>query len=207
MTPWLRVARDEQKSWDHRIKLGAVRNPAHAEAEMSRDEEYFQAAPFYGGSVKPPGQIPNNAWRLDWCAAFANYCLHLSGHSHTGNAGAHSFTNSSLWWFNALPEPRSGCVVVVGSGNRGQHVAFLWDCQHLPANPDGNVAITGNRVLNLLGGNQSNRINIKRETRTMLAARGRNGIRSPYLWPLRGPANCNHIPPSIAGHFCGNIHP
>jgi uncharacterized protein (TIGR02594 family) len=175
---------------------------------MSRDEEYFMASPYFGGRVKEIGTVPKNKSRLDWCAAFANWCLHRSGHSHTGNAGANSFLIHRMWRFEALEKPKKGCVIVVGNGSRGAHVAFLWDWEGLPENPKGHVEIAGRRgrSLSILGGNQGQRITIKDERRRMMAARGHNNVTSPYLWPLQGPVNCDHAPATERGHFCGNTH-
>ncbi len=203
---WLQVAQAEKNRWDEAIAGMTASQRRIAEFYMSRDEEYFMASPYFGGRVKDPGVIPRNEGRLDWCAAFANWCLHRAGFSHTGNAGANSFVVRSMWRFEALTEPRCGCVTVVGNGARGAHVAFLWDWENLPSHPGGHVEITGSRRLMILGGNQGQRISIKSERRRMLSARGSNGVTSPYLWPVRGSANCNHVPPTEHGHYCGNIH-
>ncbi len=204
--PWLQVAQAEMNDWDAAIATMSSGQASIAEFHMSRDEEYFMASPYFGGRVKDPGVIPGNASRLDWCAAFANWCLHRAGYSHTGSAGAHSFIVPRLWRFTALTESRKGCVTVVGNGERGAHVAFLWDWDNLPSSPNGHVTITGSRRLRILGGNQSQRITIKPEHRRMLACRGPNGVTSPYLWPEIGASNCNHLPPAERGHYCGNIH-
>ncbi len=200
---WLQVAQGERLRWDRETRRAA-------EVHMSRDEEYFQASPYFGGRVKDRGVVPPNAGRHDWCAAFANWCLHSAGYSHTGSAGAHSFIVPRLWAFTALPEPRQGCVVVVGTedSTRGAHVGFLWSFRNLPSNPNGHVSIQGRagRRLELLGGNQGQRVSVKNERRRMLACRDRQGVTSPYLWPERGAANCNHLPASDQGHFCGRIH-
>ncbi len=203
---WLRVAQAEKNRWDTEMSGWSSKKKKVAEVNMSRDEEYFYASPYFGGKVKDPGVIPKNESRLDWCAAFANWCLHRAGFSHTGSAGANSFVQKSLWNFDSLEAPRQGCVVVVGNGSKGAHVAFLWDSKGLPTAPNGNVTISKGRELKLLGGNQSQRITIKSEKRRMLAARGQNGILSPYLWPKRGASNCNHIAPMEQGHYCGKIH-
>ncbi len=203
---WLQVAQAERNLWDSAISGLSKKLQKVAEVHMSRDEEYFYASPYFGAKVKEPGVIPRNEARADWCAAFVNWCLHRAGFSHTGSAGANSFVQKSLWKFDSLEEPRQGCVTVVGDGAKGAHVAFLWDSKNLPNAPNGNVKINGGRKLNILGGNQSQRITIKSEKRRMLAARGQNGVLSPYLWPRRGSSNCNHIAPTEQGHFCGKIH-
>jgi uncharacterized protein (TIGR02594 family) len=198
---WLRIAQSEQMLWDRERR-------GDAEAHMSRDEEYFQASPYYGARVRSPGVVPRNQDRRDWCAAFVNWCLHNAGYSHTGSAGAHSFAVAGQWQVLALAEPRPGCVVVVSETARGEHVGFLLRSRGLPSDPGGNVEIRGHRgrQLEMLGGNQSQRVSVNIERRTMLACRDRHGNRSPYLWPERGAANCNHLPPSESGHFCGRIH-
>ena len=202
---WLQIARAEMEAWDQAIGGMAASEQAIAEYYMSRDEEYFLASPYFGGRVKPRGTVPRNESRLDWCAAFANWCLHRAGFSHTGSAGADSFRRRSSWRYRALKEPQKGCVIVVGNGSSGAHVAFLNRWENLPTDPKGDVNHK-NRQVWLLGGNQSQRITIKLESRKLLAATGTNGVTSPYLWPDHGEANCDHAPASEAGHFCGNIH-
>jgi uncharacterized protein (TIGR02594 family) len=202
---WLQVAQAERNHWDTAIAGMSKAERKIAEFHMTRDEEYFMASPYFGGKVKEPGVIPKNASRLHWCAAFVNWCLHRSGYSHTGNAGANSFTKRSLWRFDALREPKQGCVIVVGQTS-GAHVGFLWESSGLPENPRGDVSITKGRKLRLLGGNQSQRITVNNEKRKMLSARGQNGVVSPYFWPTRGQANCNHVPGTEEGHYCGSIH-
>jgi uncharacterized protein (TIGR02594 family) len=202
---WLQVAQAQRNQWDVEIASMTKAQRKIAEFHMSKDEEYFMASPYFGGKIKEPGVVPKNASRLHWCAAFANWCLHRAGFSHTGNAGADSFRRRSLWKFDSLKEPKQGCVVVVGE-SKGAHVGFLWESSGLPTNPRGDVRITSGRKLRLLGGNQSQRITINHEKRKMLSARGQNGVVSPYFWPLRGTANCNHLPGTQQGHYCGNIH-
>ena len=84
---WLQVAQAERNHWDDAIAGMSAAQRSIAEFHMSRDEQYFMASPYFGGRVKDPGVIPSNNMRLDWCAAFVNWCLHRAGYSHTGNAG------------------------------------------------------------------------------------------------------------------------
>lgn len=203
---WLQIAQAELNRWDQAAAAMTAEQQATMEVHMTRDEYYFLASPYFGGQVQQRGTVPRNQRRLDWCAAFVNWCLHRAGYSHSGSAGAHSFLLPRLWRFRALPEPRKGCVVVVGNGNTGAHVAFLWDWDHLPSNPNGHVPIVGHRWLEILGGNQGQRISRKSERRRMLAARGLDGTHSPYLWPERGEGTCNLAPATEFPHFCGNVH-
>ena len=206
---WLQYAQAEMDAWnleivtwtdDDKIKV--------AEKHMSRDEDYFLASPYFGGKVKPRGTRPDNSLRRHWCAAFVNFCLHSAGYSHTGSAGAHSFITRRLWRFDALKKPKPGCVVAVGSGKRASHVGFIWSSKNLPENPDGNVAMTKGRVLQMLGGNQrGERVTIRPETKRLMAVKGYNGVTSPYLWPRVGNPNCNLDPSTEQPHFCGRTYP
>ncbi len=201
---WLQVAQSERQRWDTEIAgWGADRNRRRAETYLDWDEQYFAASPMWGGVVHDPGEMPSLDRNAHWCAAFVNYCLHRAGYSHTGSAGAGSFIQSNSWHFQALEEARQGCVIVVGNAGAA-HVAFLDDPAGLPANPGGNVQNA--RGVWLLGGNQSNRITRSLDHRNLLAARGRNGVTSPYLWPDIGPAVCNIELPTERAHYCRHIH-
>jgi len=203
---WIQAALAEQRRWDTEIaSWGADQNGARAETYLDWDEQYFAASPMWGGVIHDPGETPNIGRNPHWCAAFVNYCLHLAGYSHTGSAGAGSFIQSNSWHFQALEEPRLGCVMVVGNGGAAAHVAFLHeDGAGLPRNPGGDVR--GARRVLLLGGNQSNRITQSRDGRDLLAARGLNGVTSPYLWPDIGPQTCNIELPTERQHYCRHIH-
>lgn len=203
---WLQYAQAEKQEWDRQRGMLTKSQGEKTEFHMSRDEEYFEASPYFGGKVKTRGSKPNNKRRADWCAAFANWCLHASGYSHTGSAGAHSFIVRNLWRFDALKEPKQGCVCVLGDGTKGRHVAFIWRSKNLPINPGGDVKIYGSRKLEILGGNQGQRITVMNERRKMLSCKGHNGVRSPYLWPKRGNPTCDHDPTTEKGHYCGRVH-
>lgn len=190
---WMQYAQAEKNLWDSRFAYVPAEEGKKAEFYTSRDEMYFHASPYFGGKTQARGTLPRNKSRLDWCAAFANWCLHAAGYSHTGSAGAGSFLSSERWAFDALKEPQRGCVIVVGSGSRGEHVGFLDEDK------------AGSYSIRLFGGNQSNRITVKNETRPMLSARGQNGRKSPFLWPLRGSGNCNHNPSTEMAHYCGRV--
>ena len=209
---WMNVARAEQKMWDTSISSMSAEDAKIAEFHMTRDEEYFLCSPYFGGSTQPRGSMPKNSLRRHWCAAFANHCLHRAGYSHTGSAGANSFAKSSLWHFDGCEEPEIGCVVVFSNGTIGGHVAFLDD---LKGTPD-KLKLDGKRRINIskhrikvLGGNQKGqRINSRVMTSYtyLLTAVGRNGVRSPYLKPRRGPATCNLDPSTAHPHHCGKTH-
>ena len=204
---WLQYAQGEMHAWNQAIESWADEDRAgDAELYATRDNEYFLCAPYCGGKVQERGFMPRNDLRRHWCAAFVNWCLHSAGYSHTGSAGAHSFITPRLWRFEALREPRQGCVCVVGDGDRASHVGFIWNSKNLPEDPDGHVEMTGDRLCNLLGGNQSDRVNIRPEKKRLMACRGHNGVTSPYLWPLRGTPTCDHNPSTEAAHFCGRTH-
>lgn len=203
---WFQVAEAQRQGWNDEITGWAdVGMASNAERHTEMDEMYFKATPFFGGSVNVQGATPGKGRIRDWCSAFVNYCLHRAGVSHTGSALAGSFVKEDRWHFDALEEPRVGCVIVTGNSSPA-HVGFLADFKGLPTNPGGNVH-NGHKVrISLLGGNQSGRVSISSDGRNLFSAPGRNGIRSPYLWPLAGPANCAVDLPSAGPHFCGHIH-
>ncbi|MEO1102242.1 MAG: CHAP domain-containing protein [Pseudomonadota bacterium] len=182
-------------------------NKSIFEANSDVDEGYFEACPYFGGRRHVAGAARN----LDnnhWCAAFVNFCLHSTGYSHTGSAGAMSFRKKKHWAFEALPEPKRGCVIVCESGTY-DHVAFLdeWEDGDLPTNPKGDLPGKRSRDVKLLGGNQSKKgtVNSKNyNTWTLRAATDQWGNTSPYLWPLQGEDhNCNCDIPTARAHYCG----
>ena len=194
--PWMAIAATEMReSW--RNGSSRIR-----EAETDTDKDYFAATPFFGGETQKRGERPTTP-NADWCAAFVNYCLHTAGYSHTGSGGAVSFVSRN-WCFEPLDAPRRGCVVVVSDGG-GHHVAFLDRWEDLPDGPDGDVDNRASRNVYLLGGNQSDTVCAKRMTRNLIAHRTRTngqGRRSPYLWPVQGPATCNCDLPTARPHHC-----
>ena len=207
---WFQIARAQAQRWATEIDgWGSDRNAADPETELNWDEAYFAASPRWGDRTHDLDELPNVQNR-DWCAAFVNYCLHRAGYSHTGSAGAHSFLWRWAWHFEALREPRQGCVIVVGDASTGMgaHVAFLDSWRNVPSNPGGHVQNTHDLTFHLLGGNQGGRVNSRpervRANRDMLAARGSNGVTSPYLWPLQGPPRCNigTVIPTERPHHC-----
>lgn len=75
-----------------------------------------------------------------WCSSFVNWCLYKSGYNITESAAARS------WAAYGIPcKPHPGCIVVL-TRKGGGHVGFY-------------VKETGAYVY-LLGGNQSNAVNI-----------------------------------------------
>jgi uncharacterized protein (TIGR02594 family) len=200
---WLQYAQAERDRWDSEIATwGKDKKAGSAEQYLDWDEQYFQASPYYGAKTHADGTIPGKQ-NMHWCAAFANWCLHRAGYSHTGSAGASSFLHRNLWRFDALTEPRQGCVIVTGN-SKVEHVTFLWSWTKLPSNPKADVSSAKATGVKTLGGNQGNRVKQSNENRNLFAARGQNGITSPYFWPLRGEGTCSIT--SVATeqpHFCG----
>ncbi len=78
-----------------------------------------------------------------WCASFVNWVLAQSGQSGTGSAMALSFSR----YGTQLDAPAYGSIAVISWGGGKGHVGFV-------------VGKQGNKIL-LLGGNQSNEVNIK----------------------------------------------
>lgn len=203
---WYRVAQAQKRAWDAGMAGWSEEDRERPEEHVTWDEEYFAASPRWGNHTHDVGERPRA--NADWCAAFVNYCLHRAGYSHTGSAGAASFASRSRWHFNALEEPQVGCIIVLGLSS-GSHVGFLADTQGLPSAPDGDVLVRDlpRGGVELLGGNQSQRVRYKHySNRNLLAARGRNGVVSPYFKPLRGPATCNIDLSTAHPHHCHHPH-
>lgn len=61
-----------------------------------------------------------------WCASFVNYCLKVTGYTHSGSAGSQSFRSSQ--YFNRISAPLYGALVVYSNPAKpGQgHVAFVY---------------------------------------------------------------------------------
>ncbi len=88
-----------------------------------------------------------------WCSAFVNWCMEQAGIKGTEKAAARSWLN----WGNKLTTPEQGCVVVLWRESPDSwkgHVGFL-------------VRETNDYVY-LLGGNQDDKVNIKRYSRNRI---------------------------------------
>lgn len=86
-----------------------------------------------------------------WCSAFVNWCMEVSGLCGTESAMARSW----LWWGKRIPEPRKGCVTILWRESpwcKKGHVGFF-------------VKQTSTHVF-LLGGNQSDQVNIRKFPKT-----------------------------------------
>lgn len=82
-----------------------------------------------------------------WCAAFVDAILHSTGSQGTGRLNARSY----LDWGQAVTEPQQGDVVVLSRGNPNGwqgHVGFF-------------AGMGSNGKIRILGGNQSNGVNIQ----------------------------------------------
>jgi len=79
-----------------------------------------------------------------WCSSFVNWCVRRAGHNGTDSAAARSW----LRWGRPLATPSTGCIVVLsrGSNPASGHVGFY-------------EGETGSHV-RVLGGNQSNAVNV-----------------------------------------------
>ena len=200
---WMKVLAYEMMAWDwFRAGLDAKKKK-NTEAHTNWDEEYFAASPFWGAKKHAFGELPKTQ-NMDWCAAFANFCLHRAGYSHTGSARAGSFATDK-WVFHGLEKPKFGCVIVTGT-NTGNHVGFLSRTGGLPRNKGRNLTAEEVKGIWLLGGNQGKRVRERRYSRGIIAGRGANGVTSPYMWPVREGNNCNCNIPTAHPHSCGYPH-
>ncbi|KFB99468.1 hypothetical protein GTGU_04125 [Trabulsiella guamensis ATCC 49490] len=91
-----------------------------------------------------------------WCAAYVGGVLERAGFKSSRFESAKSYLN----WGNRLEQPAYGCVVVF-SRDGGGHVGFVVGQQ-----PDGDLMV--------LGGNQSDAVNIRAFPRTRVTG---------YRWP------------------------
>ncbi len=129
--PWMDVARAE---------LGVKELPG------DRDNPRILA---YLRSTSLPGPLASHD-ETAWCSAFVNWCVERSGFEGTDSAWARSWLR---WGRDAGADPPIGAIVVMqrppdpDSG----HVGFLVE----KPNP---AAAPGDRVVGVLGGNQSNAV-------------------------------------------------
>ena len=96
-----------------------------------------------------------------WCSSFVNWCMMKAGETRTNSAAARSW----LKWGQTLDQPKRGCIVVFSRPPKptSGHVAFY----------EGEKR---DRIL-VLGGNQSNQVNIAAYPRDRLLS---------YRWPIAG---------------------
>lgn len=108
-----------------------------------------------------------------WCAAFVGACLAAADLPHTGSLAARSY----LQWGQKTTKPRRGDVVVFKRGNSSWqgHVAFYVG--------------QDSRYVYVLGGNQSNAVNVKGYSKSKLLG---------YRTPLRT-WNSRTLKASLAG--------
>lgn len=78
-----------------------------------------------------------------WCSGFANWCVERAGFAGTDSAAAISWGQ----WGKATDAPEPGDLVVFNWGNGHGHVGFF-------------VGFSGS-IVKVLGGNQSNAVNVK----------------------------------------------
>jgi uncharacterized protein (TIGR02594 family) len=109
-----------------------------------------------------------------WCAAFVGAILERSGIKSSRFEGASSYST----WGDKLAEPADGCVVVF-TREGGGHVGFV-----VGQDSDGNLLV--------LGGNQSDAVNVKAFPRTRVTA---------YRWPSGFPKPIGPLPVRAAAEF------
>jgi len=97
---------------------------------------------------------------VPWCSAFVNWCIEKAELEGTKSARAVSW----LKWGKKLDEPRLGCIAVFWRSDNPEegHVGFYWGEE-------------GDHIL-LLGGNQSDAVNIARKPKSRLRDHG-------FRWP------------------------
>lgn len=93
-----------------------------------------------------------------WCSAFVNWCVEQAGFEGTESAAARSW----MHWGKPIPTPVPGCIVVLSRGadpSKG-HVGFF--------------VKEDSRSVFLLGGNQSDSVNVTAHAKSRIL---RNGLR------------------------------
>ncbi|MGJ5665873.1 TIGR02594 family protein [Morganella morganii] len=111
--------------------------------------------------------LVGTARKVPWCAGFVNACLERSGIRSTRSDSSRSY----LSFGDALKEPAYGCIVTF-SRTGGGHVGFV-------------VGKTESGQLMVLGGNQSDAVNIK--------AFGTDRV-TGYRWPSGVPLDSRPLP-------------
>lgn len=106
-----------------------------------------------------------------WCAAFVGAMLESAGITSSRFESAKSY----LTWGSVIPAPILGCIVVF-TRDGGGHVGFV-------------VGADGKGNLLVLGGNQSDQVNIRTFPRDRVAG---------YRWPAAFPIIASSLPVSSA---------
>lgn len=88
-----------------------------------------------------------------WCSSFVNWCCQMVGIKGTQSAAARSWLN----WGEEIKKPYEGCIVIFQRGNSSWqgHVGFF-------------VKDNGDNTIDVLGGNQSNAVNISAYSKNKL---------------------------------------
>jgi uncharacterized protein (TIGR02594 family) len=161
---WLKVRKDALEGWSSHKYLELVVPDA---GDHHGDDVYpwMSIAAAEKGVKESPGNgdnpriieylksttlgAPHNANdETKWCSAFVNWCVERAGYEGTDSAWALSWLN----WGKKITTPRHGCIVVLKSGPESRHVAFY-------------TGETATHV-ELLGGNQSDAVNIAKYRKT-----------------------------------------
>lgn len=111
--------------------------------------------------------LVGTARKVPWCAGFVNACLERAGIRSTRSDSSRSY----LAFGDALKDPAYGCIVTF-SRTGGGHVGFV-------------VGKTESGQLMVLGGNQSDAVNIK--------AFGTDRV-TGYRWPSGAPVDNRPLP-------------
>lgn len=152
-------------------------------AQQPGEPLWLTAARLYLGTTEIPGRATNQiilGWwaairapfsddETPWCAAFTGGILESIGIRSTRSARALSYDA----WGLRLSEPRIGCIAVFHRGGGG-HVGFV-------------VRLPAAGIVNVLGGNQSNTVNVKPY---------RTGALASYRWPTAC-AGLTPTPPTV----------
>lgn len=111
--------------------------------------------------------LVGTARKVPWCAGFVNACLERAGIRSTRSDSSRSY----LAFGNALNAPEYGCIVTFSRAGGG-HVGFV-------------VGKTESGQLMVLGGNQSDAVNIKAFSTDRVTG---------YRWPSGVPMDNNPLP-------------
>lgn len=128
--------------------------PVEAKTHTSRGVSVFNKAKSYvgiherSGSKKLRRLTKVNPARVPWCAAFINGVLKTVGLRGTGSLSAMSFNK----YKKRTKKPHKGDIVVIRrKGGSGAHVALFSKF----------VKKNGKRYVQVLGGNQKNKVSIR----------------------------------------------
>ena len=144
--PWLEIAQHELLAG-----VSEIAGPG----DSQRIVEYHQTTTLRATDDEVP-----------WCSSFVNWCVQKAGLDPTKSARARSW----LFWGKRLQVPPYGCIVVLNRANGPQDPSVL----EAPGHVGFYLGPASQELILVLGGNQSNAVNVKRYAKNRVLG---------YQWP------------------------